>query len=85
MKKLLLLVILAAMTIGVAVSAQPAMAKEWTIAIMPKLIGIPYFNASEVGSLQAGKDMGLNVKYGGPTNADATTGQDDRGPHHSRY
>ena len=72
MKKLVLLAIVAVMAIGVVVSAQPAMAKDWTIAIMPKLIGIPYFNASEVGAVQAGKDMGLNVKYVGPTNADAT-------------
>jgi ABC-type sugar transport system substrate-binding protein len=46
--------------------------KAWKIAVMPKLIGIPYFNASEKGALQAGKDMGLDVQYVGPTNADAT-------------
>ena len=72
MKKLLLLVIVATMAIGIVAFAQPAVAKDWTIAIMPKLIGIPYFNASEVGAIQAGKDLGVNVKYLGPTNADAT-------------
>lgn len=46
--------------------------REWTIAVMPKLIGIPYFNASEVGALQAGRDFGVNVLYVGPTAADAT-------------
>lgn len=50
----------------------PAPAKTWVIAVMPKLIGIPYFNASEVGALKAGQDLGVEVKYVGPTNADAT-------------
>ena len=39
--------------------------------VMPKLVGIPYFNASEVGANQAGKDLGINVIYTGPTTADA--------------
>ncbi|NLM12014.1 MAG: autoinducer 2 ABC transporter substrate-binding protein [Clostridiaceae bacterium] len=46
--------------------------KVWKIAVMPKLIGIPYFNASEVGALKAGEDLGVDVQYVGPTNADAT-------------
>jgi len=46
--------------------------RDWTIVVMPKLIGIPYFNASEVGALQAGEDFGVNVLYVGPTDADAT-------------
>ena len=45
--------------------------KEYTILVMPKLVGIPYFNASETGALQAGKDLGVNVIYAGPTQADA--------------
>ena len=45
---------------------------EMTIVVMPKLIGIPYFNASEQGALQAGEDLGVNVIYAGPTEADAT-------------
>ncbi len=44
---------------------------EVTIVVMPKLVGIPYFNASEVGALQAGKDLGVKVIYTGPTTADA--------------
>ncbi|RKX86515.1 MAG: autoinducer 2 ABC transporter substrate-binding protein [Spirochaetes bacterium] len=44
---------------------------ELTIVVMPKLVGIPYFNASEVGAMQAGKDLGVNVIYTGPTTADA--------------
>lgn len=41
------------------------------IAVVPKLIGIPYFNASEKGVIQAGKDLGVEVIYTGPTEADA--------------
>ena len=33
---------------------------------MPKLVGIPYFNASETGALKAGEDSGVNVIYAGP-------------------
>lgn len=42
-----------------------------TIAIVPKVVGIPYFNASEEGALEAGKDLGVEVIYTGPTQADA--------------
>lgn len=41
------------------------------IAVVPKLIGIPYFNASEKGALQAGKDLGVETIYTGPTEPDA--------------
>ena len=44
---------------------------EVTIVVMPKLVGIPYFNASETGAIQAGKDLGVNVIYTGPTTPDA--------------
>jgi len=70
MKKLtiVLLALLIAMTVGSGV----IMAQEdYTILVMPKLVGIPYFNASETGALQAGEDLGVNVEYAGPTQADA--------------
>ncbi|MCC3359134.1 autoinducer 2 ABC transporter substrate-binding protein [Bacillus sp. REN16] len=41
-----------------------------TIAIVPKVINIPYFNAVEEGALEAGKDLDVNVIYRGPTLAD---------------
>jgi ABC-type sugar transport system substrate-binding protein len=41
------------------------------IAVVPKLVGIPYFNASEKGVKKAGQDLGVDVIYTGPTQADA--------------
>ncbi|MFC0274474.1 autoinducer 2 ABC transporter substrate-binding protein [Metabacillus herbersteinensis] len=46
--------------------------KEYTIAIIPKVINIPYFNAIEEGAIEAGKDLGVNVIYKGPSIADST-------------
>lgn len=59
-----------------AVSMLPAisvMAEEDTldILVMPKLVGIPWFNASDVGAMRAGEELGVNVIYAGPTQADA--------------
>ena len=42
-----------------------------TIVVMPKLIGIPYFNASQIGAEKAGRDLGINVIYTGPSTPDA--------------
>lgn len=42
-----------------------------TVAVVPKLVGIPYFNASEQGAKKAGQDLGIDVIYTGPTEADA--------------
>ncbi|WP_312098902.1 autoinducer 2 ABC transporter substrate-binding protein [Niallia sp.] len=44
--------------------------KEYTIAIIPKVSGIPYFNAVEEGVLEAGKDLNVHVLYSGPLIAD---------------
>lgn len=70
MKKLT--VVILALLIALTVGSGVIMAQEdYTILVMPKLVGIPYFNASETGALQAGKDLGVNVEYAGPTQADA--------------
>ncbi|APC09198.1 autoinducer 2-binding protein LsrB precursor [Moorella thermoacetica] len=45
--------------------------KKYKIVIMPKVVGIPYFNASEQGAKKAGQDLGVEVIYTGPTKADA--------------
>ncbi|SMQ63447.1 rhamnose transport system substrate-binding protein [Bacillus sp. OV166] len=43
---------------------------SYTIAIVPKVRGIPYFNAVKEGAMEAGKDLGVNVLYIGPPIAD---------------
>lgn len=43
----------------------------FNVLVMPKLVGIPWFNASDVGAERAGKELGVNVIYAGPTQADA--------------
>ncbi|SES74663.1 simple sugar transport system substrate-binding protein/rhamnose transport system substrate-binding protein [Salinibacillus kushneri] len=46
--------------------------EEFSIAVVPKLVGIPYFNASEKGAERAGEELGVNVNYTGTTQADAS-------------
>ncbi|WP_240611946.1 autoinducer 2 ABC transporter substrate-binding protein [Planococcus halotolerans] len=45
--------------------------REITIAVVPKVANIPYFNAAEEGALEAAKDLGINVIFTGPAFADA--------------
>lgn len=45
--------------------------KSFKILVMPKLVGIPWFNASDVGAMRAGKELGVEIIYAGPTVADA--------------
>ena len=66
MKKILAMIMALAMVLSMA-----ALAEDMTVVVMPKLVGIPYFNASEVGALQAGEELGINVIYTGPTTGDA--------------
>jgi rhamnose transport system substrate-binding protein len=41
------------------------------ICMMPKLVGIPYFNASEQGANKAAKELDVDLVYDGPTEAKA--------------
>lgn len=54
-----------------AAADDAAASSDMTIVVMPKLVGIPYFNQTGEGAEQAGKDLGINVIYNGPTTADA--------------
>jgi len=73
MKKLFMLVLVVLVCLGAVWARGSSQTKSGvpTIVVMPKLVGIPYFNASERGAVQAGKDLGINVIYTGPTTADA--------------
>jgi rhamnose transport system substrate-binding protein len=51
--------------------ASAVFAEEWKIAFIPKLIGIPYFNAMEKGGNQAAAELGIEFIYTGPTTADS--------------
>ncbi len=46
-----------------------ALAAEPSIALVPKLVGIPYFSAMKQGFEQAGKKFGAHIIYQGPTTA----------------
>ena len=41
------------------------------ICMMPKLVGIPYFNAAETGAKEAAKELKVDLVYDGPTEAKA--------------
>ena len=41
------------------------------ICMMPKLVGIPYFNATERGAKDAAKELKVELDYNGPTEAAA--------------
>ncbi|MBE3599330.1 MAG: autoinducer 2 ABC transporter substrate-binding protein [Limnochordaceae bacterium] len=64
------LVVLVAALVVAALLAAPVAAKTLRIAFVPKLVGIPYFNAMEKGGKQAAKDLGVEFIYTGPTSDD---------------
>jgi len=46
--------------------------KKITIGVMPKLVGIDFFNAVEKGAREAGKQLGVEIVYDGPVTGDVT-------------
>jgi len=40
------------------------------VGVMPKLVGIPFFNATEQGALEAMRELGVGVNFDGPTTND---------------
>ncbi len=47
-----------------------AATKTLKIGVMPKLIGIDFFNATEVGARKAGEELGVEVDFDGPVTSD---------------
>jgi rhamnose transport system substrate-binding protein len=45
--------------------------RPFTVGFMPKLVGIPYFNACKQGAEEAAKELGIALVYEGPTQADS--------------
>jgi rhamnose transport system substrate-binding protein len=45
--------------------------EDITIGMMPKLTGIPYFNAAQQGADEAAEELGVNLDFDGPTSESA--------------
>jgi rhamnose transport system substrate-binding protein len=71
-----LLAVLVATAVSCGVGQQPSQSGGGgggpaKICMMPKLVGIPYFNASEKGAKEAAKELDVELVYDGPTEAKA--------------
>lgn len=53
-------------------AAAPGANKKLTIGLMPKLIGIDYFNATERGAKKAAEELGVDLVFDGPVQPDVT-------------
>jgi ABC-type sugar transport system substrate-binding protein len=52
---------------ALAFTAGPALAEEMkSVAFVPEIVGIPYFNAMQDGGNKAAKDLGVKFIYSGP-------------------
>jgi ABC-type sugar transport system substrate-binding protein len=70
MKRFLVVTVLAALA-ATGCGSGGGGKKTFTIAFVPKIKGIPYFQACQRGAEEAGKELGLRVVYDGPTKADS--------------
>jgi rhamnose transport system substrate-binding protein len=57
-------------------ASEGASAEGVTVAFVPKLQGIPYFEAMNTGGQQAAEELGFEWLYQGPTTADAAAQAD---------
>jgi ABC-type sugar transport system substrate-binding protein len=56
--------------VAASLTALPAVAQDRdSVAFVPQLIGIPYFNAMEQGGLDAGEEFDIDFIYTGPVDA----------------
>lgn len=55
----------AAALVAVALGSARA-AEVKTVAFVPQIVGIPYFNAMEAGGKKAAADLGMTFIYSGP-------------------
>ena len=67
--KIAMTLMAAGMVTGLLSTASYAAPRKYSIAFVPKLVGIPYFTAMQVGGQQAAKRFGVNFIYEGPTTA----------------
>src|ERR687889_1173589 len=73
---MVLLAVLAAAAVSCGVGQQPSQGGgggggPTKICMMPKLVGIPYFNAAEKGAKEAAGELDIELVYDGPTEAKA--------------
>lgn len=61
--------LLAATAFGCAIGAAPAFAEDAKIAFIPKLTGVGFFESGGKGAMEMGKELGVEVKYDGPSEA----------------
>jgi rhamnose transport system substrate-binding protein len=70
MKRFLYVAVAVALAVPVAgCGAKPA-SRPFTVGFMPKLVGIPYFNACKRGAEEAAGELGIPLVYDGPNKAD---------------
>ncbi|NQT87228.1 substrate-binding domain-containing protein [bacterium] len=66
------LTLIVAMVVGCGERESEGPGKTLTIGMMPKLVGIPYFNACQRGAEEAAKELGVKLVYDGPIVADVS-------------
>lgn len=64
------LILASAVLMAVSGCASKPSEQKVKIGFMPKLVGIPYFTACQRGAEEAAKELGLELVFNGPTQAD---------------